>query len=137
MGHNRSICSASDPAGKPAGQGCGGPGRGRGGMQTREVSFASDGITLAGHLRVPEDGGPPPAVALTGPLSGVKEQVTGLDAEKIAAAGYVTLSFDHRNFGASGGAPRQHEDAAGKLHDLRAAVSFLTAQPEVDPAQIG
>jgi fermentation-respiration switch protein FrsA (DUF1100 family) len=106
-------------------------------MQTREVSFASDGITLAGHLRVPEHRGPHPAVVLTGPLSGVKEQVTGLYAEKIAAAGYVTLSFDHRNFGASGGAPRQHEDAAGKLRDLRAAVSFLTAQPEVDPAQIG
>jgi uncharacterized protein len=60
-----------------------------------------------------------------------------LYAEKIAAAGYVTLSFDHRNFGASGGTPRQHEDAAGKLHDLRDAVTFLTAQPEVDPAQIG
>jgi hypothetical protein len=106
-------------------------------MQIREVSFASDGITLVGHLRVPEHRGPHPAVVLTGPLSGVKEQVTGLYAEKIAAAGYVTLSFDHRNFGASGGAPRQHEDAAGKLHDLRAAVSFLTAQPEVDPVRIG
>lgn len=106
-------------------------------MQTREVSFTSHGITLAGHLRVPEHRGPHPAVVLTGPLSGVKEQVTGLYAEKITAAGYVTLSFDHRNFGASGGVPRQHEDPAGKLHDLRAAVSFLTAQPEVDPAQIG
>jgi fermentation-respiration switch protein FrsA (DUF1100 family) len=106
-------------------------------MRTREVSFASDGITLAGHLRVPEHRGPHPAVVLTGPLSGVKEQVTGLYAEKIAAAGYVTLSFDHRNFGASGGAPRQHEDTAGKLHDLRDAVSFLTAQPEVAPAQLG
>jgi fermentation-respiration switch protein FrsA (DUF1100 family) len=76
-------------------------------------------------------------VVFTGPLSGVKEQVTGLYAEKIAAAGYVTLSFDHRNFGTSGGTPRQHEDATGKLHDLRDAVTFLTAQPEVDAAQIG
>ena len=106
-------------------------------MQIRDVSFTSDGITLAGHLRVPEHRGPYPAVLFTGPLSGVKEQVTGLYAERIAAAGYVTLAFDHRNFGASGGAPRRHEDAAGKLHDLRDAVSFLMAQPEVDPAQIG
>jgi len=106
-------------------------------MQTRDVSFVSDGITLAGQLRVPEHRGPHPGVVFTGPLSGVKEQVTGLYAEKIAAAGYVTLSFDHRNFGASGGTPRQHEDAAGKLHDLRDAVSFLAGQPEVDPAQIG
>jgi len=106
-------------------------------MQIRDVSFTSDGITLAGHLRVPEHPGPHPAVVFTGPLSAVKEQVTGLYAERIAAAGYVTLSFDHRNFGASGGTPRQHEDAAGKLHDLRDAVTFLTGQPEVDPAQIG
>ena len=38
-------------------------------MQIREVSFASDGITLAGHLRVPEHRGPHPSVVLTGPLS--------------------------------------------------------------------
>jgi fermentation-respiration switch protein FrsA (DUF1100 family) len=106
-------------------------------MQIRDVSFTSDGITLAGLLLAPEHPGPHPAVVFTGPLSGVKEQVTGLYAEKIAAAGYVTLSFDHRNFGASGGTPRQHEDAAGKLRDLRDAVTFLTAQPEVDPAKVG
>lgn len=110
-------------------------------MAPTDVSFTSDGITLAGHLRLPEGQrdwpGRRPAVVLTGPLSGVKEQVTGDYAERLTAAGYVTLSFDHRNFGASGGEPRQHEDAAGKLHDLRDAVSFLAARPEVDPGRIG
>ena len=106
-------------------------------MQIRDVSFVSDHITLSGHLRVPEYPGPHPAVVLDGPLSGVKEQVAGLYADRIAEAGYVTLAFDHRNFGASGGAPRQHEDAAGKLRDLRDAVSFLAAQPDVDPDRIG
>ncbi len=42
------------------------------------VTFASDNLTLVGHLRVPD--GPTrasgyPAIAFTGPLSGVKEQV--------------------------------------------------------------
>ena len=106
-------------------------------MQLREVSFASDGLTLAGHLRVPEHRGPHPAVVFTGPLSGVKEQVAGLYADRIAEAGYVTLAFDHRNFGASEGTPRQHEDAAGKLRDLTHAVTFLAAQPEVDADRIG
>jgi hypothetical protein len=113
-------------------------------MAATDVSFTSDGITLAGHLRVPDSPGDAddatqrgPAVVLTGPLSGVKEQVTGDYAERLTAAGYVTLCFDHRNFGASGGAPRQHEDAAGKLHDLRDAVSFLAARPQVDPGRIG
>jgi uncharacterized protein len=103
-----------------------------------EVSFTSDGIDLAGHLRLPaEQRGAGPAVVLTGPLSGVKEQVAGAYAERLTAAGFATLCFDHRNFGASGGEPRQHEDAAGKLHDLRDAVSYLAARPEVDPGRIG
>ena len=32
---------------------------------------------------------------------------------------------------------RQHEDAVGKLRDLRDAVGFLAAQPDVDPDRIG
>ena len=107
-------------------------------MSCTDVSFASDGIELAGHLRLPAGHRDPgPAVVLTGPLSGVKEQVVGAYAERLTAAGYATLCFDHRNFGASGGEPRQHEDAAGKLHDLRDAVSYLAALPEVDPGRIG
>ncbi len=106
-------------------------------MQLREVSFASDGLTLAGHLWESGHPGPHPAVVFTGPLSGVKEQVAGLYADRIAQAGYVTLAFDHRNFGASEGTPRQHEDAAGKLRDLTHAVTFLAAQPEVDADRIG
>lgn len=103
------------------------------------VTFPSDGLTLAGDLRLPAPGvaSPAPAIVFTGPLSGVKEQVTGLYAGLLAEAGFVTLAFDHRNFGASGGEPRQHEDAAGKLADLEAATSFLATRPEVDPARIG
>ena len=105
-------------------------------MRTENVTFRSDGLELAGVLRVPEEDGPHPAVVFTGPLSGVKEQVTGHYAHLLAEAGYVTLSFDHRNFGASQGEPRQHEDTAGKLNDLTDAVSFLTTRPEVAPDRI-
>jgi uncharacterized protein len=107
--------------------------------ERRDTAFTSDGIPLAGHLRLPSVRGdePAPGVVLTGPLTGVKEQVTGVYAERLAAAGYVTLAFDHRNFGASGGAPRQHEDSAGKLADLRDALGHLAGQPEVDADRVG
>jgi fermentation-respiration switch protein FrsA (DUF1100 family) len=102
------------------------------------VSFTSDGLELAGHLRVPPDAaGPLPALVFTGPATGVKEQVTGTYAAALAAPGFVTLAFDHRGFGGSEGAPRQHEDPAGKLADLRDAVSWLAARPEVDAERIG
>jgi hypothetical protein len=90
-----------------------------------------------GHLRFPEAVSPAPAIVFTGPLSGVKEQVTGTYADKMAQAGFVTLAFDHRNFGESDGTPRQHEDPQGKLADLRDATSFLSALSEVDSDRIG
>jgi len=103
-----------------------------------EVTFLSDGLQLAGDLRVPSDAsGPVPGLVFTGPLTGVKEQVTGRYAEALAAAGYVTLAFDHRCFGASEGSPRQHEDPADKLTDLRDALSWLAAHPAVDAGRLG
>jgi uncharacterized protein len=73
----------------------------------------------------------------TGPFTGVKEQVVGTYAAALADAGYASLAFDHRNFGASGGEPRQHEDSSGKLADLRDAVSHLATRDEVDAGRIG
>ncbi|GAA0428529.1 hypothetical protein Acor_71270 [Acrocarpospora corrugata] len=99
------------------------------------VEFTS--IPLIGELRVPAGPGPHPALVFTGPFTGVKEQVTGLYAERLTERGYVTLAFDHRNFGESGGEPRRHEDPQGKLADLRAAVSYLRTRPEADPERVG
>ena len=103
-----------------------------------DVSFTAGGIQLAGHLRLPEGMvAPAPALVFTGPFTGVKEQVVGRYATMLSARGFATLAFDHRNFGASGGARRQHEDAAGKLDDLWAATSWLSNHPRVDPARLG
>ena len=95
-------------------------------------------VPLAATVRLPVGlRVPGPALVLTGPFTGVKEQVTGTYADALAAEGFVTLAFDHRNFGASGGSPRQHEDSAGKLEDLRYATSYLAARDEVDADRLG
>jgi uncharacterized protein len=86
------------------------------------VTFTADGITLVGDLRRAAPGSP--AVVLTGPFTGVKEQVVGTYAARLHDRGFTTLAFDHRGFGESGGR-RAHEDSQGKLSDLRAAVSLL------------
>ena len=93
------------------------------------VTFRSGDIDLVGVLRLVD--GPAPAVVLTGPFTGVKDQVVGLYAERLAAAGISTLAFDHRGFGESGGR-RGHEDSGGKLADLRAAVDLLAARVQQD-----
>ncbi|SDT28416.1 alpha/beta hydrolase [Actinoplanes derwentensis] len=87
------------------------------------ITFTADGITLAGNLSLA--GPDAPAVVLTGPFTGVKEQVTGTYAKLLHERGVTTLAIDHRGFGESGGR-RAHEDSQGKLSDLRAAVTVLT-----------
>lgn len=105
-------------------------------LTTERVSFDSEGVPLVGELRLPAGPPPVPAVALTGPFTGVKEQVVGWYAARLAEAGFATLAFDHRGFGESGGRP-DHEDSQGKLADLRAAVGLLAAHGEVAPDRIG
>lgn len=112
----------------------------RPGVDLRDVRLTTDdGVELAGQLRLPVSPADPgrrrPAVVLTGPFTGVKEQVTGLYADRLARAGFVALTLDHRGFGASGGR-RGHEDPQGKLADLRAAVGLLAAGPAADPDRI-
>jgi fermentation-respiration switch protein FrsA (DUF1100 family) len=110
------------------------------GQYRREpVRFVADGLELAGELRLPDAVGPAepgPAIALTGPFTGVKDQVVTTYADRLSAAGFVTLTLDHRGFGQSEGR-RSHEDSQGKLADLRAAVGLLADRPEVDADRIG
>jgi uncharacterized protein len=102
--------------------------------------FASGGLKLVGELRLPDGPAPAagwPALVLTGPLSGVKEQVVARYAEAMTQGGMVTLAFDHRNFGESEGIPRCHEDPQGKLEDLAAAVSALGRLEQVNATRVG
>jgi fermentation-respiration switch protein FrsA (DUF1100 family) len=108
-------------------------------VHLEDLEFVADGVPLRAHLRTPGGAAPVggwPAVAVTGPFTGVKEQVAGVYADRLAAAGFVTLALDHRGFGASGGR-RGHEDPQGKLADLRAAVGVLAAHPAVAADRIG
>ncbi|MDH0127135.1 alpha/beta hydrolase [Brucella pituitosa] len=58
-------------------------------------------------------------------------------AKAIVARGLAALTFDYRNLGKSGGAPRQHIDPSKQVEDYKTAISFVRSQPEVDGARIG
>jgi hypothetical protein len=100
-------------------------------MKSERVTFPSEGQSVAGLLQLPEGEGPFPAAVLLGPLTSVKEQVTGRYAEALARRGWAALSFDPRFFGESGGEPRQYESPPAKIEDVKSAVSFLAAHPAV------
>ena len=67
-------------------------------MPTERIEFTSEGVRIVGDLRIPADSsheapGGLPALVFTGPLSGVKDQVVGNYASRLADAGFVTLAF--------------------------------------------
>ena len=65
------------------------------------------GITLAADVYVPKNAeGKLPAIAVSGPFGAVKEQSSGLYAQKMAEMGFLTIAFDPSYTGESGGTPR-------------------------------
>ena len=98
-------------------------------MRNERFEFDSNGETLIGTLYLPA-GRAAAAVVTTGPLTSVKEQAAGTYAKAMAARGFAALAFDHRYFGESGGQPRQFENPAAKVEDVRNAVRHLRAMNE-------
>lgn len=105
----------------------------------RKVTFVNRyGITLAADMYVPVDvQGKLPAIAVSGPFGAVKEQSSGLYAQKLAEAGFLTIAFDPSFTGESGGMPRRVASPDINVEDFSAAVDFLSVQPEVDTDRIG
>ena len=96
------------------------------------------GITLAADLYKPLDGDDKlPAIAVCGPFGAVKEQSSGLYAQKLAENGFLTIAFDPSFTGESGGKPRYMASPDINTEDFQAAVDFLVTNDEVDPERVG
>ncbi len=97
-------------------------------------------IKIAGELYKPENFSESkkyPAIVVVHPAGGVKEQVAGLYAKKLAEKGFVTLAYDAAYQGESGGEPHYLENPASRVEDVRSAVDYLTTLPFVDKEHIG
>jgi dienelactone hydrolase len=109
-----------------------------GGYTVETVRFESAGVEIVGQLFLPlHRDGKRPAIPILGPFGFVKEQAPAQYASRLADAGFITLIFDPRFSGESGGTPRRHESPSAKIADARAALDFLAARPEVDADQLG
>ncbi|MDN6876487.1 alpha/beta hydrolase [Pseudomonas citronellolis] len=106
----------------------------------KSVKFDNGPIGMAANLHLPagfDERKTYPAIVVTHPAGGVKEQTSGLYAAKLAELGFVTLAFDASYQGESGGEPRQLENPYARVEDISAAIDYLTTLPYVDPGRIG
>ena len=96
------------------------------------------GITLAADMYLPKaTSGKLPALAIAGPFGAVKEQASGLYAQTLAEAGFLTLAFDPSFTGESGGFPRNVASPDINTEDFQAAIDYLANLELADPEKLG
>lgn len=78
-----------------------------------------------------------PAIVVAHPNGGVKEQVAGLYAQRLAELGYITIAFDAAYQGGSEGLPRNIDIPSNRVEDIRAAANFLSTFNGVDIDRLG
>ena len=131
-------------------------------VEMRQVSVWSDGTRMAGDLYLPkglktED--KLPAIILCAGTGGTKGGSQARVAPLFAEKGYIVLAFDYRGWGQSESqlkaieqqpAPDANNEMTIKVkalrwqmnytdqtEDIRAAISFVAGEPNVDPNRIG
>lgn len=112
----------------------------KGQVNVHAISYEVGNIVVAANIYTPADYDPSgkyAAIVVAHPNGGVKEQVAGLYAQRLAESGYITIAADARYQGASGGEPRHTDKPANRIEDIHGMVDFISQYPGVDVNRIG
>lgn len=106
-------------------------------MREERVEFYSEGVKVAGILRLPTEGEVFPGIVQGPGWLGLKDAKLYLPYhEALTAAGFAVLIFDYRGFGDSEG-DRNTLSPSGQLADLVNAVTYLQTREDIDPRLLG
>nr|WP_294874712.1 alpha/beta hydrolase [uncultured Pedobacter sp.] len=103
------------------------------------VTYKSNNIKIAANVYTPANYDPSkkyPTVVVAHPNGGVKEQVSGLYAQRLAEQGYITITADAAYQGASGGTPRNVDKPANRIEDIHAMGDFIAHYKGVDTEKL-
>jgi dienelactone hydrolase len=109
-------------------------------LRTSYAAFATAAdppLTVAGELRTPVDAAPAPAILICHGSDGVDAR-GAFHAAALNGAGFATFEIDMwAARGTKRGALARPRSVPDTLPDAFAALAFMAAQPEIDPARLG
>ena len=104
------------------------------------VKYKLNGLDIVANVYTPANYDPAKkyaALVVAHPNGGVKEQVAGLYAQRLAEAGYITITADAAYQGGSGGTPRNVDKPANRVEDIHGMADFISQYPGVDTSRLG
>ncbi|ORM71773.1 alpha/beta hydrolase [Pantoea rwandensis] len=104
------------------------------------VKYDLHGLQITANVYTPANYDPAkkyPAIVVAHPNGGVKEQVAGLYAQRLAEHGYITITADAAYQGASGGMPRSVDIPSNRIEDIHGMADYISQYPGVDTSRIG
>ena len=104
------------------------------------VSYTLNGLKIAANVYTPpgyDAAKKYPAIVVAHPNGGVKEQVAGLYAQRLAENGYITIAADAAYQGASEGTPRNVDKPYFRTEDIHGMADYISRYPGVDASRLG
>ncbi len=104
------------------------------------VTYKLNGLDISANVYTPANFDPKkkyPTVVVAHPNGGVKEQVAGLYAQRLAEQGYITIAADAAYQGASGGQPRYVDKPQNRVEDIHGMADFIIQYAGVDSTRLG
>ncbi len=109
-------------------------------VNIHSVTYKLNGIDISANVYSPTNydiNKQYPAVVVAHPNGGVKEQVAGLYAQRLAEQGFITIAADAAYQGASGGTPRNVDKPANRIEDIHGMADFISQYTGVDSDRLG
>lgn len=104
------------------------------------VTYKLNGIDIAANVYTPANYDAAKkyaAVVIAHPNGGIKEQTAGLYAQRLAEAGYITITADAAYQGASGGEPRHTDKPFFRVEDIHGMADFISQYAGIDTSRLG